>query len=97
MNKDKIKWCLCQKRGIQLTEPKPHLSKSYMEEADEALENVFSAKGKWRTITAYYACYSALYSILMKCGIKSEIHDCTLELMHLFDFSEENKNYYNTK
>ncbi|MEA2003961.1 MAG: hypothetical protein U9O53_03295 [archaeon] len=37
-------------------------------------------------ITAYYACYNALYSILMKCGIKSEIHDCTIELMDFFDF-----------
>ena len=39
---NKIKWCLCQKKGIQLTELKPHLSKSYMDEADETLENVYS-------------------------------------------------------
>jgi uncharacterized protein (UPF0332 family) len=90
---NKIKWCLCQKKGIQLTELKPHLSKSYMDEADETLENVFSAKGKWKTITAYYACYSALYSILMKCGIKSEIHECTIELMELFDFIDDEKQY----
>lgn len=25
----------------------------------------------------------------MKCGIKSEIHECTIELMTLFDFEEE--------
>ena len=25
----------------------------------------------------------------MKCGIKSEIHDCTLEMMELFDFDNE--------
>ena len=93
MNKEKIRWCVFQKRGVNLTELKPHLSKAYMEEAEETLENVFSAKGKWKTITAYYACYNALYSLLMKCGISSEIHDCTLELMHLFNFSEENKKY----
>ncbi|MCK4967787.1 MAG: hypothetical protein KAS12_01915, partial [Candidatus Aenigmarchaeota archaeon] len=26
--------------------------------------------------------------ILMKCGIKSEIHDCTIELMSFFDFDD---------
>lgn len=26
----------------------------------------------------------------MKCGIKCEIHDCTLELMELFDFETSN-------
>ena len=89
----KIEWCLCQKKGIQLMDVKQHLSESYMHEADETLENVFSAKGKWKTITAYYACYSALYSIMMKCGIKSEIHECTIEMMELFDFKNEEKEF----
>lgn len=93
MSIEKIKWCLCQNRGIKLTEPKPHLSMSYIQEADETLENVFSAKGKWKTITAYYACYSAIYSILMRCGIKSEIHECTIELMDLFDFTKDEKDF----
>jgi hypothetical protein len=35
---------------------------------------------------AYYACYSALYSILMKCGIKYEIYECTIELMGILGF-----------
>jgi len=86
MKKDKIKWCQKQAKGIRLIELNPHLSEAYMEEADETLENVFSAKGKWKLITAYYACYNAFYSLLMKCGIRCEIHDCSLELMELFDF-----------
>ena len=85
---DKICWCKKQSKGIKLIEPKNHLSESYILEADETLENVFVTKGKWKVITAYYACYSALYSILMKCGIKSEIHDCTIELMIFFDFDD---------
>src|SRR3989338_11499958 len=89
MNEDKIKWCCRQAKGIRLIELKPHLSSSYAKEADETLENVFTSKGKWKTITAYYACYNALYAIFMKCGIKSEIHDCTLEMMELFDFDNE--------
>lgn len=93
MNEDKIRWCLKQKKGIKLIELKPNLSKSYMEEADKTLENVFSTKGKWKLITAYYACYSAFYALLMKCGIKSEIHDCSLELMGLFGFSASEIKY----
>ncbi|NOQ56162.1 MAG: hypothetical protein GQ477_05155 [Nanohaloarchaea archaeon] len=50
-------------------------------------------KGKWKVITAYYACYNASYSILMRCGIKSEIHECTIELMNLFDFDEHDIDY----
>ncbi len=93
MKKDKIIWCLKQKKGIKLIELKLHLSESYMKEADETLENVFTAKGKWRLITAYYACYSAFYSLLMKCGIRCEIHDCSLELMELFDFDASEIEY----
>ena len=93
IDKSKIKWCARQSKGLQLIEAKPHLSDAYMKEADETLENVFSATGKWKLITAYYACYNALYSLLMKCGIKCEIHDCTLELMELFGFEALDINY----
>ncbi len=86
MNKEKINWCLQQKKGIELIEPKQHLSEAYMNEADETLENVFTTTGKWKVITAYYACYNAVYALLMKAGIKSEIHDCTIALMGLFGF-----------
>ena len=88
LKQDKLSWCKKQTKGIKLIDPKIHLSESYMKEADETLENVFVTKGKWKVITAYYACYNAFYSILMKCGIKSEIHDCTIELMPLFDFED---------
>lgn len=91
MDKDKINWCLKQKNGIQLIEKKEHLSSSYMNEADETLDNMLKIEGKWKTITAYYACYNALYSILMKCGIKTEIHSCSIELMILFEFSQIDK------
>lgn len=87
MNVNKIKWCLKQNKGIKLIELKPHLSESYMKEADKTLENVFYTKGKWKLITAYYACYNAFYSILMKCGIRCEIHECSIGLMKFFDFS----------
>ncbi|MBU0756674.1 MAG: hypothetical protein KKF44_01295 [Nanoarchaeota archaeon] len=91
MADNKIKWCLCQKKGISIIDCKNHLSEAYMQEADETLQNVMTTTGKWKLITAYYACYNALYSLLMKCGIKCEIHDCTLELMSLFEFTDAEK------
>jgi uncharacterized protein (UPF0332 family) len=37
----------------------------------------------WITTTAYYARYFALYALLMKMGIKSEIHDCSIAVATL--------------
>jgi len=34
----------------------------------------------------------ALYSLLVKCGVKCEIHDCTLKLMNVFNFEKEMQN-----
>lgn len=59
MKKGKIMSCLKQAKGMKVIELKLHLSESYMKEADETLENVFTAKGKWKLITGYYACYNA--------------------------------------
>jgi len=88
---DKLSWCCRQRRGIALTEPKPHLSEAYLREADETLANVLVTSGKWKVIIAYYACYHALYAILVRCGIRSEIHECTLALMERFPFTDEER------
>ena len=89
MEKDKLNWCKNQKKGIKLIDKKEHLSDSYIREADETLDNMLKITGKWKLITAYYSSYNALYSILMKCGIKCEIHSCSIECMILFDFENE--------
>jgi len=81
-----LNWCKNQSRGISLIESKPHLSESYLKDAHESLSVCLKSKGKWKVITGYYACYNAFYSVLMKCGIKCEIHDCTIKLMELFNF-----------
>lgn len=78
---DKITWCCKQKRGIELIEPKEHLNKSYLLESEQDLMEIKNVGEKWKMIIAYYSCYGALYSIMMKCGIKSEIHECTFEFM----------------
>lgn len=92
MDENKLNWCKNQKNGIELISIKEHLSKSYILEADQTLIEMLKIDGKWKVITAYYSCYNALYSILMKCGIKCEIHSCSIQLMELFDFTKEEIN-----
>lgn len=93
MDKNKLKWCCMQKKGIEIIEQKPHLNKAYIQESEKDLKAFDSADEKWRAIIGYYSCYEAVYSILMQCGIKCEIHDCTIELMDLFGFSEKDKSF----
>lgn len=89
MEENKIKWCLNQKRGIELVDKNQNLSDSYLMESKEDFKEVENVGEKWKIIISYYCCYEAFYSILLKCGIKSEIHDYSLELMQFFEFNEE--------
>jgi len=84
-----ISWCKKQAKGIRLINPSDNLSDDYMKRADLDLDALNNTTGHWKLITAYYACYDILYSLMMKSGIKSEIHDCTIELMNLFNFSDD--------
>ena len=103
MKEDKKKhivWCYKQKRGIKLEEPNDNLCNVYIKKAKSSLNMLESANEKneidWISTTAYYARYFAFYALLQKCGIKSEIHDCSISLMH-FLFVEENlieKHFY---
>ena len=88
-----ISWCKKQNKGIELIEPNDNLCDAYIKEANDTLKEIQEG-AKWSTIMGYYACYNALYALLMKAGIKCEIHDCTIELMKLMpDFSDEDYNF----
>lgn len=96
-----VAWCLRQKRGIKLEEQNDNLCKVYITKAKSSLNMLSSAVEKdevdWIATTAYYARYFAFYALLQKCGIKSEIHDCTISLLS-FLFVEENlieERFYN--
>ena len=58
----------------------------YILKSEESLEMLQKAKGSrdWSVSTAYYTMYFSLYSILMKIGVKCEIHACTIEFMKRF-------------
>ena len=92
-SKSHVSWCWKQKRGIKLEEPNNNLCTAYIGKPKSALNMLDSAIEKeeidWIATTAYYSRYFVLYALLQKCGIKSEIHDCTISLMH-FLFVEEN-------
>jgi uncharacterized protein (UPF0332 family) len=80
-------WCFRQKRGIRITEPNPNLTKAYLKKATSALNTMAATlqihEADWTATTAYYARYFALYALLMKIGVKTEIHDCTINVAQL--------------
>lgn len=91
---DKIKWCAEKKEGLSLIEPNSDLANAYIKKAEEALESMrVNIIKDWKISTAYYTIYFSLYAILMKLGVKCEIHSCTLEFAKRFlnEFFEENE------
>jgi uncharacterized protein (UPF0332 family) len=84
---DNLIWCFRQKRGIRIIEPNQNLTNAYLKKAKSALNTMTAAlqinEADWTATTAYYARYFALYALLMKIGVKSEIHDCTINLAQL--------------
>ena len=86
---NKISWCKKQEKGIKLIEPNDNLSEEYYQNAEESLKVLRSIKetksNMWLATTKYYIEYFAVYSVLMKIGIKCEIHDCTIELVKFLE------------
>jgi len=83
---DNLEWCSKQSKGIKLVEPNLDVAKSYLADAKRDFGLIDVNEPKWNIIKEYYVCYNSLYSLLVKCGIKCEIHDCTIRLMDLFGF-----------
>ena len=84
-----IRWCKKQKRGIKLIQPNDNLSEEYYQNAEESLRVLRSItetkSNMWLATTKYYIEYFAVYSVLMKIGIKCEIHDCTIALIRFLE------------
>ena len=82
----KIKWCTNQKNGLELIEKNLNLCKEYLIKAENSLRAVNSLKDniEWQISAAYYSMYFSLYAILMKIGIKCEIHSCTIAFSEVF-------------
>lgn len=83
-----LKWCKKQKKGINLIEPNDNLALEYIKTAEETLDTLKGIKNKskiWLATTKYYCEYFAFYSLLMKVGIKCEIHDCTVLICKILE------------
>ena len=84
---DKLKWCF-GKREVRLIRPNDNLANEYLKSAEETLSILRDIKGKsnmWLATTKYYCKYFACYSLLMKLGIRSEIHECTIEIIRFLE------------
>jgi uncharacterized protein (UPF0332 family) len=82
-----IKWCCKHKDGIKLIKPNDNLAIGYLKMAEDALGTMNREKNyslRFSVSACYYCMYYSLYSILMKFGVKCEIHSCTLKFMEEF-------------
>ncbi len=83
--KSSLDWCTRQKKGLRLVDPSEILAEVFFKKAESSLNMLKSAIEKnetdWIVTTSYYSKYFALYALLTKCGIKCEIHDCTITAM----------------
>lgn len=88
-----IAWCLKTKNGIELVEPSKNVAEAYIQKAEICLQELRTVKTReWKITTAYYTMYFALYAVLMRMGIKCEIHSCTIACMSAFFFD-----YFNSE
>lgn len=85
----RLRWCFTQKRGIKLIEPNNNLAQEYFKNAEETLRlaNVTKENNSnmWLATQKYYLQYLGAYAILMKLGIKCEIHECTIQVIKFLE------------
>ena len=87
----KIEWCCLKKDGIRIINENERVAEEYLSSAESDLLEMKKSSLKWKNIQAYYACYNSFYAILVKIGVKCEIHDCSLELLEFLGFTNEDK------
>ena len=89
---EKIAWCKQKERGISIRKPSINLAQEYFSSAEESLKVLNALKESnsrmWLATTKYYTQYFAVYAVLMRLGIKCEIHECTLAIVKFLE--EEN-------
>jgi len=88
-----ISWCLKQKHGLELVKPNSNMSESYLGMAEESITvlNKVTDSSIWSATTSYYIFYYSLYALMLKIGIKCEIHTCSIEFLEkcLSDYYEK--------
>jgi uncharacterized protein (UPF0332 family) len=81
---EKINWCFKLKKGLKQIDPNKNVSDSYLIEAEKTLskvkQHIEEEDYLWASVRIYYSAYYSLYSFLQRIGIKSENHDCSIDL-----------------
>ena len=76
-----LMWCFGLKDGLRVTQPNERLARVYLTEAASSLgraeKNFRDGDLLWTTIVVYYAEYYALYSFLQRIGVKCGNHACS--------------------
>lgn len=83
-----IKRCKKLRKGITLVQPNKELSLKYIDSAFETIkvsQKIKNSSNMWLATTKYYCEYFCIYSLLIRLGIKCEIHDCTIELSNFLE------------
>ncbi len=83
-----IDWCKKQAHGIKFIEPNENLAQEYIQTAEETLQILKIIQNKsriWLATTKYYCEYFSIYALLMRLGIKCEIHECTIEIAQVLE------------
>lgn len=79
-----IKWCFRIKNGLKLIEPNKDVSFSSLDVAENTLSKIkgLIEEGDylWASVRIYYCSYYLIQAFLQRIGIKSENHDCSIEL-----------------
>jgi len=79
---DRIKWCFRQKGLVSLVAPNKNLAEGYLKKAEIAIEEIKNVKSnEWKIETAYYGIYHSIYALLIRTGLKSELHMCTISFV----------------
>jgi len=82
------RWCKQQRREIRVGETSQQLCQEYLQSAQETLqvlEQIGKTSNMWLATTKYYCEYFAFTAVLMKLGIRSEIHECTIALCSMLE------------
>lgn len=78
-----LEWCKRQKDGLELAEPSENIAEDYIANAEESLrvlQTIMDSGSRiWTATMKYYIEYFCISSVLYRIGIRSEIHDCTIE------------------
>ena len=81
-----IEWCLHQRNGLEMVEPNENTSSSYLKMAEESISMLGRVEGSriWTATMTYYIFYYSLYAMMLRIGIKCEIHLCSIQFMKSF-------------